>query len=146
MLTYHLVQAVIKASGGITGKGKEFWTVVANNMDEKISWDAARKRFDKFKPETEYENAAGEAERTVIKTAATPRKRSPAKPKAAKAAGKSKGKKEVAEDGDTEGGSQEGDDVEDVAIIKGENDSQEGEDGSPGSYSGTPFLLSQTLP
>lgn len=146
MLTYHLVQAVIKASGGITGKGKDFWTVVANNMDEKISWDAARKRFDKFKPETEDENAAGEAggaARTTFKVAVTPRKRGPAKPKATKATAKSKGKKEDAEDDDTEGGSQKADDVEDVTIAKGEDDSKEGEDGS---YSPVPFFLSQTLP
>lgn len=48
-----LLKAIIKINGGIgteTLKGKAFWTAVANTMEEDIKAEAARKRFDKFKP------------------------------------------------------------------------------------------------
>lgn len=45
-----LLKAVIKATGGVTAKGSSFWTEVAATMTEDVTSEAARKRFDKFKP------------------------------------------------------------------------------------------------
>ena len=45
-----LLKAVISASGGINGKGTVFWKDVASAMSEGVTGEAARKRFDKYKP------------------------------------------------------------------------------------------------
>jgi hypothetical protein len=44
-----LLKAVVQASGGISG-GSAFWKEVASAMEEDVNGEAARKRFDKFKP------------------------------------------------------------------------------------------------
>ena len=133
LLTLTSLQAVIKASGGITGKGKEFWTVVANNMEENITWNAARKRFNKFKPATEDGNVgggAGEAEAPTVKKAATKGKADPAKSKAVKATGKGKGKKEETENEGAEDESQKGDDAEGATTGVCEDDTEEDNHGT----------------
>jgi hypothetical protein len=73
-----LLKAVIKANGGVCGKGKAFWEVVAAAMEESITWDAARKRFDKFK--LQYDNQIG----PVGAVTDAKERRKTAKPKAAK--------------------------------------------------------------
>lgn len=56
-----LLKAVIKASGGITARGSAFWSEVAAAMSEDVTSEAARKRFDKFKPSASSSAAASAA-------------------------------------------------------------------------------------
>ena len=44
-----LLKAVVQASGGVKS-GVAFWAEVASAMEDNINGEAARKRFDKFKP------------------------------------------------------------------------------------------------
>lgn len=66
-----LLKAVIKANGGISNselKGKAFWAAVADAMEETINGEAARKRFDKFKPKTDDGEDGGAKKKATPKS------------------------------------------------------------------------------
>ena len=116
-----LLKAVIRANGGISGKGVAFWQDVVGHMDEDLAPDAARKRFDKFKAKGRAGGAGGEGEDvaagdTVKKS---PRKKAPSKPKVVRGTGK--GKKAVDEVKRDDG-------EEGVPAAKWEDDGQDGEE------------------